>query len=255
MLIKASFENVNFLIASIKSITIKNKTNEIKLGAIGKLPDVVITSWASWLKAANFYTQNFSAVQNTIFSFVDDGILITKAKKSLKDINLSSDLAYIYENYSCFITFLDWIENESLFIESIFEKNKSLTFKEDKVLISKYILKRLNENDTVGILNMEFENLNLAVFLNLKRCPETTIAVERAFSMLKNILVDNRHFTEANLKTFLLIISTPKNKLFFIIIFFATFRYFYVFFATFFSLLLGCLYNHLLKIRDYKKMP
>ncbi|KAF7699575.1 hypothetical protein CDIK_1170, partial [Cucumispora dikerogammari] len=42
MLIKASFENVNSLIASIKSITIKNKTNEIKLGAIDKLSDVVI---------------------------------------------------------------------------------------------------------------------------------------------------------------------------------------------------------------------
>ncbi|KAF7685974.1 hypothetical protein CDIK_3277 [Cucumispora dikerogammari] len=107
MLIKASFENVNSLIASIKSITIKNKTNEIKLRDIDKLPGVVITRWASWLKSADFYAQNFFAIQNTVFSFVDDEILITKAKKALKDINLRSDLTYIYEKYSCFITISD----------------------------------------------------------------------------------------------------------------------------------------------------
>ena len=52
MKIKSHFEDVDQLIAKVKSVTIKNKTRQAKFPAIGYPPQPVPRRWGSWLNAA-----------------------------------------------------------------------------------------------------------------------------------------------------------------------------------------------------------
>ena len=52
--IKTVFTKTDNLIATIKGITIKNKTNEKEFFKVGRIPDVIPTRWSSWLKAVLF---------------------------------------------------------------------------------------------------------------------------------------------------------------------------------------------------------
>ena len=45
-------EDVDQLIAKVKTVTRKNKTRQVKFSAIGSPPQSVPTRWGSWLNAA-----------------------------------------------------------------------------------------------------------------------------------------------------------------------------------------------------------
>ena len=55
MEIKSHFEDVDQLIAKVKSVTIKNKTIQAKFSSVGYPPQPVPARWASWLNAALSY--------------------------------------------------------------------------------------------------------------------------------------------------------------------------------------------------------
>ena len=57
MKIKSHFEDVDQVIAKIKSVTIKNKTRQANFSAIGYPPQPVPTIWVSWLNAALYYAK------------------------------------------------------------------------------------------------------------------------------------------------------------------------------------------------------
>ena len=59
MKIKSHFEDVDQLIAKVKAVTIKNKTRQANLSAIGCPPQPVPTRWGSWLNAALYYAKKF----------------------------------------------------------------------------------------------------------------------------------------------------------------------------------------------------
>ena len=46
------FEDVDQLITTVKSATVKNKTRQAKFAIIDWLPQPVVTGWESWLNAA-----------------------------------------------------------------------------------------------------------------------------------------------------------------------------------------------------------
>ena len=56
--IKSHFEDMDQLIAKVKTVTTKNKTRQAKFSAIGYPPQPVPTRWGSWLNAALYYAKN-----------------------------------------------------------------------------------------------------------------------------------------------------------------------------------------------------
>ena len=51
MKIKSHFEDVDQLIAKVKAVTIKSKTRQAKLSAVGYPPQPVTTKWGCWLRS------------------------------------------------------------------------------------------------------------------------------------------------------------------------------------------------------------
>ena len=64
----AHFKNIDEVIATIKAATIKNKDRKKDFHDAGlpSPPDPVITRWATWLRAALYYSENLPAVRTIV---------------------------------------------------------------------------------------------------------------------------------------------------------------------------------------------
>ena len=58
MKVKPHFEDVNQLIAKVKSATVTNKSRQAKFATVGSLPQPIVIKWGSWLNAALCYAKN-----------------------------------------------------------------------------------------------------------------------------------------------------------------------------------------------------
>ena len=65
MRVRAHFKNIDEVIATIKAATIKNKDRKKDFHNVGLPPpsDPVITRWATWLRAALYYSEDLPAVR------------------------------------------------------------------------------------------------------------------------------------------------------------------------------------------------
>ena len=52
------FEDVDQLIAKLKSATIKYKARQVKFAAIGFSPQPVVTRWEGWLNVGLYHAKN-----------------------------------------------------------------------------------------------------------------------------------------------------------------------------------------------------
>ena len=57
MKVKSHFEDVDQLIAKVKSAVVKNKTRPAKFATIGCLPQLVVSRWGSWLNTVLYYAK------------------------------------------------------------------------------------------------------------------------------------------------------------------------------------------------------
>ena len=64
MRVRAHFKNIDEMIATIKAAKIKNKDRKKDFHDAGlpSSPDAIITRWATWLRAALYYSENLPAV-------------------------------------------------------------------------------------------------------------------------------------------------------------------------------------------------
>ena len=76
------FKNIDEVIATIKAITIKNKNRNKDFHDAGlpSPPDPVITRWATWLRAALYYSENLPAVHTIVNNWTSAGLLVNRAK-------------------------------------------------------------------------------------------------------------------------------------------------------------------------------
>jgi hypothetical protein len=61
---------------------------------------------------------------------------------------------------------------------------KSLSFNDDPVKVKTYIERRLSLNEALTLAEDENENISPSEFNMLRKCPATSVSVERSFSML-----------------------------------------------------------------------
>ena len=84
--IKSHCEDVDQLIAQVKSATVKNKTRQAKFATVGYPPQLVVTRRGSWLNAALYYAKNFPEMKAFVESFERSVILGTQQKLACKQL-------------------------------------------------------------------------------------------------------------------------------------------------------------------------
>ena len=76
--VRAHFKNIDEVIATIKAATIKNKDRKKDFYDAGlPSPDRVITRWATWLRAALYYSENLPAVRTIVNNWASADLLVS----------------------------------------------------------------------------------------------------------------------------------------------------------------------------------
>ena len=93
MRVRAHFKNIE-VIATIKAATIKNKDRKKDFDDAGlpSPPDPVNTRWATWLRAALYYSENLPAVRTILNNWTSAGLLVSRAKDAINVEDLVADL-------------------------------------------------------------------------------------------------------------------------------------------------------------------
>ena len=107
---RAHFNNIDEVIATIKAATIKNKDRKRDFHDAGlpSPPDSVITRWPTWLRAALYYSENLPAVRTIVNNWTRAGLLVSTAKDAINVEGLVSDLVKInqYRTLAANVEFL-----------------------------------------------------------------------------------------------------------------------------------------------------
>ena len=125
--------------------------------------------------------------------------MIKRAKEALRSEYLVKELIEIRENYSVFVDVLENFEHSQYDIDTGFKALSHLDLKSDPINLKYYIDKRLKDNGITELLTLTNDGISPADYMHLKKCPATSIAVERSFSMLGKMLDEDRNFKNDNI--------------------------------------------------------
>ena len=98
--VRGAFADVDNLVARVKAATIKNKSRQAQFKHIGSLPELVVTRWGTWLKAADYYADNLTVVKKILNEFEGDGVLVKRANEAVNDAGIAASLLKIKRDYS-----------------------------------------------------------------------------------------------------------------------------------------------------------
>ena len=203
MRVRAHFKNIDEVIATIKATTIKNKDRKKDFHDAGlpSPPDPVITRWATWLRAALYYSENLPAVRTLVNNWTSAGLLISRAKDAINVEGLVSDLVKINQ----YRTLAANVELSSCTITKAYGLLKNMPFDDDPCAIKDYIDKRLSNPDLETIINCTNLTIDPTSYALLQKAQPTSAAVERSFSMLNKLLRKDRNFDVTNLKKYMML--------------------------------------------------
>ena len=106
MRVHAHFKNIDEIIATIKN---KNRKKDFHNAGLLSLPEPVITRWATWVKAALYYSENLPAVRTIVNNWTSAGLLVSRAKDAINVEDLVPDLVKInqYRTLAANVEFLE----------------------------------------------------------------------------------------------------------------------------------------------------
>ena len=160
MRVRAHFKNIDEATATIKAATIKNKNRKIDFHDAGlpSPPDPVITRWATWLRAALYYNENFPAVCTTCTTittynnWTSAGLFVSIAKDVINMESLVPDLVKINQ-YRTVAASVEFLEGSACTINETYGLLKNMQFDDDLCAIKDYIKRRLSNSDLETIIN------------------------------------------------------------------------------------------------------
>ena len=120
----------------------------------------VISRWATWLRAALYYSEYGPAVRTTVNNWTGEGILVSRAKEAINVYGLVPDLVRINQ-YRIVATNVELLEESDCTMTEAYELLKNMLFLDDPSSIQAYIKKRLSKFDLEAIVNCT----NLAIAL------------------------------------------------------------------------------------------
>ena len=213
MRVRAHFKNIDPVIATIVALTIKNKDRKKNFHDAG-LPsslDPVITRWATWLRAALYYNENFPAVRTIFKSWTSAGLLVSRAKDAINVESLVPDLIKINQ-YRTLATNVEFLEVSACTITEAYELLKNMQVNHDPpCAIKDYITKRLSNCDLETIINCTNLTIDPTSYALLQKAQPTSAAIERLFSMRSNLLRKDRNFDVESVKKYMMLYYNKKS--------------------------------------------
>ena len=203
---RADFKNIGEVIATIKAATIKNKDRKKDFYDAGlpSPPDPVITRWATWLRAALYYSENLPAVRTIVNNWTSAGLLVSRAKDAINVEGLVSDLVKINQ-YRVLAANVEFLEGSACTITKAYGLLKNMQFDDDPCAIKDYINKRLSKSDLETIINCTNLTIDPTSYALLQKAQPTSAAVERSFSMFHKLLRKDRNFDVKNVKKYMML--------------------------------------------------
>ena len=195
MRVRAHFNNIDEIIATIKAATIKNEDRKKNFHDAGLTspPDPVITRWATWLRAALYYSENLPGVCTIVNNWTSTGLLVSRAKHLITVKDLVPDLVEINQ-YRTLAANVEFLEGSACTITEAYGLLKNMQCDDDQCAIKNYIKKRLSNSDLETIINCTNLTIDPTSYALLQKAQPTSAAVERSFSMLSKVLRKDRNF-------------------------------------------------------------
>ena len=139
MHVRAHFKDIDEVIATIKAATIKNKDRKKDFHDAGlpSPPDPVITRWATWLRAALYYSENLSTVRTIVNNWTSAGLFISRAKDAINVEGLVSDLVKINQ-YRTLAVNVEFLEGSACTITRAYGQLKNMKFDDNPCAIKDY---------------------------------------------------------------------------------------------------------------------
>ena len=140
MCVRAHFKNIDVVIATIKAATIKNKDRKKDFHDAGlpSPPNPVITRWATWLRAALYYSENLPAVRTIVSHWASAGFLVSRAKDAINVEGLVSDLVKTNQ-YGTLAADVQFLKRTTCTITKAYGLLKNMQFDDDPCAIKDYI--------------------------------------------------------------------------------------------------------------------
>ena len=206
MRVRAHFKNIDEVIATIKAATVKNRDRKKDFHDPGlpSPPDPVITRWATWLRAALYYSENFPTVRTIVNNWTSAGLLVSRAKDAINMEGLVSGLVKI-DQYWTLAANVEFLEGSACAITKAYGLLKNMQFNDDPCAIKDYINKRLSNSDLETIINCINLTIDPTSYALLHKAQPTSAAVERSFSMLNKLLRKDKNFDVKNLKKYMML--------------------------------------------------
>ena len=142
MRVCAYFKNIDDIVATIKAATIKNKDrkNDFRKAGLPSPSEPVITRWATWLRAALYYSENLPAVRTIVNNWTSGGLFVSRAKDAINVDDLVPDLVRINQ-YQILAANVELLETSDCTTTEAYELLKILHFLDDPCSIQAYIKK------------------------------------------------------------------------------------------------------------------
>ena len=207
MRVRAHFKNIDKVIATLKAATIKNKDRKKDFhdtGLPSPPPDPVITSWATWLRAALCCSENLLAVRTFVNNWASTYLLVSIAKDPINVKYLVRDVVKINQ-YRTLAANVEFLEGSACTIIEAYGLLESMQFIDDPCAIKDYNKKRLSNSDLETIINCTNLTINSKNYALLQKSKPTSVAVERSFSLLSKLLRKYRHIGGENVKKYKLL--------------------------------------------------
>ena len=206
MRVRAHFKNIDEVVATIKAATIKNKDRKKDFHDAGlpSPPDPVITRWATWLRAALYYSENLPAVRTIVNSWTSAGLLFSRAKDVINVKGLVSDLVKINQ-YQTLAANVEFLEGSACTITKGYGLLKNMPFDDNPCAIKDYINKLLSNSDLETIINCTNLTINPTSYALLQKAQPISAAVESSFSMLNKLLRKDTNFDVKNVKKYMML--------------------------------------------------
>ena len=196
MRVRAYFKNIDEIIATIKN---KDRKKDFHDAGLPSPPDPVITRWATWLRAALYYSENLPAVCTIVNNWTSAGLLVSRAKDAIEVEDLVPDLVKINQ-YRTLAANVEFLEGSACTITEAYGLLKNMQFDDDLCAIKNYIKKRLSNSDLETIINCTNLTIGPTNYALLQKAQPTSAAVKRSFSMVSKLLRKDKNFDVKNVK-------------------------------------------------------
>ena len=212
MRVRVHFKNIDEVIATIKAATIKDtdRKKDFHDAGLPSPPDPVFTRWATWLRAALYYSENRPAVRTIVGNWTSAGLLVSRAKDATNVTDLVLDLVKINQCRTLAAN-VEFLEGSACTITEAYGLLKNMQFDDDPCAIKNYIKKRLSNSDLETIINCTNLTIDPTSYALLQKAQPTSAAVERSFSMLSKLLRKDRNFDVKNVKKYIMLYYNKKS--------------------------------------------